>query len=69
MSLNHFALILGMFLGLMTFVVTWVYKHKTYKLQQQYSQHYQDVDKTITYNKRYSQEAEAHGGAETPKNG
>ncbi|WP_417698079.1 HP1 family phage holin [Psychromonas sp.] len=32
-SLNDIALLIGIFLGVMTFIVTWFYKHKTYNLQ------------------------------------
>jgi len=33
LNLNSWALLIGMFLGFATFIVNWVYKHKTYKLE------------------------------------
>ena len=29
---NEFALLFGMLLGLATFIINWIYKHKNYKL-------------------------------------
>lgn len=34
-NINTVALLVGMTLGFATFIVTWVYKHKEYKLQVQ----------------------------------
>jgi|GEM_PF-3858326 len=35
LNINTVALLVGMALGFATFVITWVYKHKEYKLQVQ----------------------------------
>ena len=43
-SLNHIALLVGMLLGLMTFIITWIYKHKTYKLQVKYAKLQSEID-------------------------
>lgn len=33
LELNSWALLVGMVLGFATFVVNWIYKHKSYKLE------------------------------------
>lgn len=43
-TLNDIALAVGIFLGIATFVVNWVYKHKHVKLMKQYNDHKKEDD-------------------------
>jgi uncharacterized membrane protein (DUF485 family) len=43
-SPNTLALFIGVLLGVMTFVINWVYKHKTYKLHEKYAKMQNKID-------------------------
>lgn len=43
-SLNQLTLVVGLFLSIMMFIITWVYKHKTYKLHVKYAEMQSDLD-------------------------